>query len=98
MPDKNILHSVSKEIHNKKTIHSDYYKDCNNSEEIAPKCLISEHIIYTKPKYIILQAAPTETDKKKDGQETLTSPERKKQRLSNEDDIVSYSNLTSDSK
>lgn len=99
MQDKSTLCSISEDIHNKEiTTNFNDNNDCNNNLKKTPKCTISEDITFNKPKYIVLKTPLTKTDHKKDGQETLTSPEKKRPKLSNTDNNVLYSNLLSCSK
>lgn len=90
--DKCTLHSVSKDMHNKKT--TAHYDCNNNSKEAAPKCIITEDIICSIPKYIILKTTPRKTDQEEDRQEIFKSPERKKYKLSNKEGNVLFSNLS----
>lgn len=97
--DKSILHSISKNMHNNKTTaHLDYDNFNNNSKNIIPKCIITEDVIYSIPKYIISKATPTKTDQKEDEQEIFKSPERKKYQLSIKEDNETFFNLSSYSK
>lgn len=97
--NKSILHSISKNMHNNKTTaHLDYNDSNNNSKKITPKCIITEDVIYSIPKYSISKVTPTKTDQKEDEQEIFKSPERKKYRLLNKEDNETFLNLSSYSK
>lgn len=97
--NKSILHSVSEDIHNIKTTACLDNNDFdNNAKKKASICIITENIIYSKPKYIILKRTPTKTDQKEAGQEILKSSEEKKYGLSDKEDNVSLPNSSSHSK
>ncbi|XP_036144299.1 uncharacterized protein LOC118646112 [Monomorium pharaonis] len=93
MQIKNILPSVSKNMHDKE-ITTYLNNDCNNNSK--RKCIITEHVRYSKPKYIILKANSKEINERENKQEILTCPERKKHKQSNDlKNNVSYSNFSS---
>lgn len=64
--DNSFLYSTSKDMHNEKSIaHFDDYDCNNNSEEVVPKCIITENITFNTP-YTIVKQTPTEIDKIED--------------------------------